>query len=112
MCVITKLWAAWKLFVSVFFCAKSIRLCKKMSWMPGDPGSVLTRNVMMRQGVSGAVFASPEVQERAGNVTESSISFKPFDAWTPQSDWSMSLDKGEEAQVHMCKTLPLLIWFV
>ena len=57
-------------------------------------------------------FASPEVQERGGNVTESSISFKPFDAWTPQSDWSMSLDKGEEAQVHMCKTLPLLIWFV
>jgi hypothetical protein len=73
--------------------------------MPGDPGSVLTRNVMMSQGVSGAVFASPEVQERGGNVTESSISFKPFDAWTPQSDWSMSLDKGEEAQVHMCKTL-------
>jgi hypothetical protein len=24
----------------------------------------------------------------------------------------MSLDKGEEAQVHMCKTLSLLIWFV
>ena len=78
--------------------------------MTRGPVSVLTKSVIMTQGGSGAVFASPETKDRGGKVTESCISFKPFDAWAPQSDWSMTLDAGEEVQVHVCLRCVCVRW--
>jgi len=54
------------------------------------------------QDINGALFASPEVKEKGGAVTRSSINYRPFEAWAPQSDWTMTLDQGEEAEVCMC----------
>ena len=53
---------------------------------------------MAAMDIHGALFASPEVKEKGGKVTSSTISYRPFDAWAPQSDWTMTLDEGEEAQ--------------
>jgi chromosome transmission fidelity protein 4 len=51
---------------------------------------------MACMGSIGAAFASPETQE-AGETTPSTIFYRPFDAWAPQSDWTVTLPKGEEA---------------
>jgi chromosome transmission fidelity protein 4 len=51
---------------------------------------------MACMGSIGAAFASPETQE-AGEATPSTVFYRPFDAWAPQSDWTVTLPKGEEA---------------
>jgi hypothetical protein len=59
---------------------------------------------MAAMDMNGALFASPEIQEKDGKggykVTKSVIEYRPFDAWAPQSDWKTTLEEGEEAQVH------------
>ena len=49
--------------------------------------------------MNGALFASPEVKDKAGKLTNSTIHYRPFDAWAPQSDWTLTFDEGEQAQV-------------
>ena len=53
---------------------------------------------MAAMDINGALFANAEVKEKGSEVTLSSIFYRPFDAWAPQSEWTMTLDEGEQAQ--------------
>lgn len=51
---------------------------------------------MAAMGTIGAVFASPESKE-GNEITQSTVFYRPFDSWAANSDWTVSLRKGEAA---------------
>eukprot|EP00960_Hanusia_phi_P077656 768724-Hanusia_phi.AAC.7 len=51
---------------------------------------------MAAMDASGAVFASPQVKERNGELNLSTLSYRPFDSWASQSDWTTTMPENEE----------------
>lgn len=51
---------------------------------------------------NGAIFASPEVKERGGDVNASQLHYRHFDPWASQSDWTIALEEGESAEAVAC----------